>query len=210
LIISGPPASSTSGPAEASKAGLAAVILWSWAHDKLEVISMKLLRWMCLFLAMLWAGSAVVQAQTIADAARQERERRKAVERESSLSIPMVTSITPAATAGSAVTTRVNTSTANEESKSTGPTDSQGHDEKYWRPKFDAARLAVKRAEDNLKLLDLRVNQTSLKMRGLSGIIALQNRDIARKDLADAQQKLADLEDQLRRSGGLPGWSRPR
>jgi len=165
---------------------------------------------MCLFLAMLWAGSAVVQAQTIADAARQERERRKAVERESSLSIPMVTSITPAATAGSAVTTRVNTSTANEESKSTGPTDSQGHDEKYWRPKFDAARLAVKRAEDNLKLLDLRVNQTSLKMRGLSGIIALQNRDIARKDLADAQQKLADLEDQLRRSGGLPGWSRPR
>ena len=171
---------------------------------------MKLLRWMCLFLAMLWAGSAVVQAQTIADAARQERERRKAVERESSLSIPMVTSITPAATAGSAVTTRVNTSTANEESKSTGPTDSQGHDEKYWRPKFDAARLAVKRAEDNLKLLDLRVNQTSLKMRGLSGIIALQNRDIARKDLADAQQNLADLEDQLRRSGGLPGWSRPR
>jgi len=171
---------------------------------------MKLLRWLCLFLAMLWAGSAVVQAQTIADAARQERERRKAVERESSLSIPMVTSITPAATAGSAVTTRVNTSTANEESKSTGPTDSQGHDEKYWRPKFDAARLAVKRAEDNLKLLDLRVNQTSLKMRGLSGIIALQNSDIAQKALADAQQKLADLEDQLRRSGGLPGWSRPR
>ena len=126
------------------------------------------------------------------------------------MSIPIVISVTPASTAGSAVTTRVNTSTANEESKSTGPTDSQGHDEKYWRPKFDAARLAVKRAEDNLKLLDLRVNQTSLKMRGLSGIIALQNRDIARKDLADAQQKLADLEDQLRRSGGLPGWSRPR
>ena len=171
---------------------------------------MKLLRWMCLFLAMLWAGSAVVQAQTIADAARQERERRKAVERESSLSIPMVTSITPAATAGSAVTTRVNTSTANEESKSTGPTDSQGHDEKYWRPKFDAARLAVKRAEDNLKLLDLRVNQTSAKMPGWSGIIAHQERDIARKDLAGAQQNLADLEDQLRRSGGLPGWSRPR
>ena len=171
---------------------------------------MKLLRWTCFFLAISLAGSGVVQAQTIADAARQERERRKAVERESSLSIPMVTSITPAATAGSAVTTRVNTSTANEESKSTGPTDSQGHDEKYWRPKFDAARLAVKRAEDNLKLLDLRVNQTSLKMRGLSGIIALQNRDIARKDLADAQQSLADLEDQLHRSGGLPGWSRPR
>jgi len=102
------------------------------------------------------------------------------------------------------------THTANEKSKSTGPTDLQGHDEKYWRPKFDAARLAVKRAEAILKLLDLRVNQTSAKMPGCSGIIAHQERDIARKDLADAQQNLADLEDQSRRSGGLPGWSRPR
>ena len=176
---------------------------------------MKLLRWTCFFLAISLAGSGVVQAQTIADTARQERERRKAVERESSLSIPMVTSITPAATAGSAVTTRVNTSTANEESKSTGPTDSQGHDEKYWRPKFDAARLAVKRAENNLKLLDLRVNQTFLgRGGGWSRISALEkathDRDVASKALADVQQNLADLEDQFRRSGGLPGWSRPR
>jgi hypothetical protein len=177
----------------------------SRAHDK--VISMKLLRWICLFPAMLWAGSSVVQAQTIADAARQERERRKAVESESSVSIPMVTGITPAATAVSTVMTSVKTATANEESKSTGPTDLQGHGENYWRTKFDAARLAVKRAEDNLKLLDLRVNY--IPMRGSRSIIALE-RDNARKDLADAQQNLADLEDQLRRSGGLPGWSRPR
>jgi len=142
-------------------------------------------------------------------AARQERERRKAVESETSVSISMVTSVTPAATASSALTTRVKTATGNEKS-STGPTDLQGHDENYWRSKFDAARLAVKRAEDYLKLLDLRVNQTSAKMPGWSGIIAHQERDIARKDLAGAQQNLADLEDQLRRSGGLPGWSRPR
>lgn len=170
---------------------------------------MKLLRWMCFFLAMPWAG--VVQAQTIADAARQERERRKAVESQTSVSIPILSSVTPAATAGSAVTTSVKT--ANEESKSTGPTDLQGHDETYWRPKFDAARLAVKRADDNLRLLDLRVNQTFLMRRGWSGIIAVQHakydRDVARKALADAQQNLADLEDQFRRSGGLPGWSRP-
>ena len=167
------------------------------------VISMKLLRW-CLFLAISWAASGVVQAQTIADAARQERERRKAVESATSKSIPVLTSVTPAPTA----TTSVKTATANETSKSTGPTDLQGHDEKYWRQKFDSARQAVKRAEDNLKLLDMRVNQTILT-RGSSAIIALQ-KDAARKDLADAQQKIADLEDQLRRSGGLPGWSRPQ
>jgi hypothetical protein len=170
---------------------------------------MELVRWMCFFfLAISLAGSGVIQAQTIADVARQERERRKAVESETSESIPVVTSVTPASTVGSTVTTRVKTATANEESKSTVPTDLQGHDEKYWRAKFDAARLAVKRAEDNLKLLDMRFNQTIL-MRGWSGIVALQ-KDVARKDLADAQQKIADLEDQLRRSGGLPGWSRPR
>ena len=173
-----------------------------------KVISMKLLRWLCFFLAVSWAGSGVVQAQTIADAARQERERRKAVESETSKSIPVVTSVTPAPTAGSTAATSVKTATANETSKPTGPTDLQGHDEKYWRQKFDAARQAVIRAEDNLKLLDKRVNQTIL-MRGSSAIIALQ-RDVYRKDLADAQQKIADLEDQLRRSGGLPGWSRPR
>ena len=176
------------------------------------VISMKLLRW-CLFLAISWAASGVVQAQTIADAARQERERRKAVESETSKSIPVVTSVTPFPSAGFAVTTRVKTATANETAKPTGPTDLQGHDEKYWRQKFDAAREAVKRAEDNLKLLDLGVNQTS-SIRSRSGIFARQkamhDRDIACKDLADAQQKIADLEDQLRRSGGLPGWSRPR
>ena len=176
---------------------------------------MKLLRWMCFFLAISLAGSGVVQAQTIADTARQERERRKAVESETGVSIPIVISVTPASTAGSAVTTRVNTSTANEQSKSTGPTDLQGHDEKYWRPKFDAARLAVKRAENNLKLLDLRVNQTFLgRGGGWSRISALEkathDRDVASKALADAQQNLADLEDQFRRSGGLPGWSRPR
>jgi hypothetical protein len=174
---------------------------------------MKLLRWMCLFLAMLWSGSGVFQAQTIADFARQERERRSAVESEST-SIRLFTSVTPAATAGSAPTTSVETATANEKSKSTGPTDLQGHDENYWRPKFDAARLAVKRGEDNLKLLDLRVNQTFLMRRGWDRITALQtsthDRDVARKDLADAQQNLADLEDQLRQSGGFPGWSRPR
>ena len=120
----------------------------------------------------------------------------------------MVTNITPAATVGSAVTPRVKTATVNETSKSTGPTDLQGHDEKYWRPKFDEARLAVKSAETYLKLLDLKI-ANSIVMRG-SNAIATYERAGAQKALADAQQKLADLEDQLRRSGGLPGWSRPR
>jgi len=176
---------------------------------------MKLLRWMCFFLTLSWAGSSgVVRAQTIADIARQERERRKAVESGTSESKPVVTSVMPAPTAGSTVTTRVKTATANEKSKSLGLTDLQGHDEKYWRPKFDAARLAVKRAEDNLKLLDLRVANQNPRFIVGSGTSPLQkathDRDVGRKAVADGQQKIADLEEQLRRSGGPPGWSRAR
>jgi hypothetical protein len=169
---------------------------------------MKLLRRMCFFLAISLAGSGVVQTQTIADAARQERERRKAVENQTSESKLVFTSVSPAASAGSAVATSVKTSTVNETSKSTGPTDLQGHDEKYWRSKFDEARLAVNNAEHYLQLLDLRI-ANSIPVRG-SNAIATYERDLARKALADAQQKMADLEDQLRRAGGLPGWSRPR
>jgi hypothetical protein len=167
---------------------------------------MKLFGWMCFFLVISVAGSSVVQGQTIADAARQERERRKAVESETGESIPVVTSVTT-------VPARIKAATINGKSKSSGPTDLQGHDEKYWRPKFDAARLAVKRAEDNLKLLDLKAtNQNSVLIPGRSTTAlqkATHDRDVARNALADAQQKIAGLEEQLRRSGGPPGWSRP-
>jgi hypothetical protein len=105
----------------------------------------------------------------------------------------------------------------NKQSKYTGPTDFQGHGENYWRPKFDQARLVIQRAEENLKAAEEKVsNSTSIWGPYIVGrnTNALQQatrqREVARKALADAQQKFADLEDQLRRAGGLPGWSRPR
>jgi hypothetical protein len=182
--------------------------------QQIEVLSMKLLRWMCFLSAISSAGSGFLQAQTVADAARQERERRKEVESEISERIPVVTNGTSSPTAGSTAKTRVKTATAYEKSKSTGPTDSQGHDEKYWRAKFDAARLALKRAEDKLRVQDLKVPNGNSLLVPTRTTTALQratyDRDAARKAVADAHQKIADLEDQLRRSGGLPGWSRPR
>jgi hypothetical protein len=175
---------------------------------------MKLLRWMCFFLAITLPVSALAEAQTIANAARQERERRKAIENQTS-EVPVVTSIAPAASAGS--TAPVTKIPANEQLKYTGPTDLQGHGENYWRPKFDQARLAIQRAEENLKVADQKVaNSSSIWGPYIVGrnTIALQQatheREVARKALANEQQKLADLEDQLRRAGGLPGWSRPR
>ena len=179
---------------------------------------MNLLRWMCFFLAITLPVSVLVQAQTIADAARQERERRKAVENQTS-EISAVNSVTSAPSAASTATPRGKTVQANEQSKYTGPTDLQGHGENYWRPRFDQARQAIQRAEENLKRAGQK-GANSSSIWGTYGPIAGRNtmalqqatreQEVARKALAAAQQKFADLEDQLRRAGGLPGWSRPR
>jgi hypothetical protein len=174
---------------------------------------MKLLHWMCFFLAITLAVSVLVEAQTIADAARQERERRKTIENQAR-EVPVVTSVPPAPGAGPTAATRI---PANEQLKYTGPTDLQGHGENYWRPKFDQARQVIQRAEESLIAAEQKVtNSTSIWGPYIVGRNtnalqqATQQREVARKALADAQQKFADLEDQLRRAGGLPGWSRPR
>ena len=77
--------------------------------------------------------------------------------------------------------------------------------------------MVIQGAEENLKAAEQKVtNSTSIWGPYIVGrnTNALQQatrqREVARKALADAQQKFADLEDQLRRAGGLPGWSRPR
>jgi hypothetical protein len=173
---------------------------------------------MCFFLAITLPVSVLVQAQTIADAARQERERRKAVENQAS-EIPAVNSTTPAPSAVSTARPQGKTVQANEQLKYAGQTDLQGHGENYWRPKFDQARQAVQRAEENLKIADQKVANSSSMWTTYGPIVgrntmalqqATREQQVARKALADAQQKLSDLEDQLRRAGGLPGWSRPR
>ena len=90
----------------------------------------------------------------------------------------------------------------------------------YSPTKFETARIYLKRADDTLKLLDLKV--ADLNTRLLSqGIYTdevsireeldktLKEQEVARKVLADAQQKILDLEEYLCLAGGLPGWARP-
>jgi hypothetical protein len=108
---------------------------------------------------------------------------------------------------------------AAEPAKVTGPTDNKGRDEKYWRATFAQARAALKRAEDRLRVLDLKMNNLSSQL--LREGVYIRETEIradidrtridqagAQKDVADSQQKIADLEDELRRSGGQPGWAR--
>lgn len=175
--------------------------------------------------AFLIAFTVNCSAQTLADIARQERERQKRVQGGAKVvavpqGIPAATSaasastttaltVAPAAPAGTAAS-----------AKPTGPADNQGRDEKFWRGAFQAARAEIKRAEDKVAITELKLKELNSQMLQNSALYNREYRlgpqitdtkkelDTAKKDAEQAKKKAADLEDELRRSNGLPGWAR--
>ena len=155
----------------------------------------------------------VCSAQSsLADAARRERARQKAVH----------SSVTYT---GVAATTAVTTSSA----VSSAPvpvvkpfvlTDNNGHDEKYWRERFDKARADLKSAEDGVQLLDNKVKGLNTAFLTRSDIYNKENTvgpeisdgqkqlEDSRNQVEQAKQKISDLEDELHRAGGPAGWAR--
>ena len=163
-------------------------------------------------------------AQTLADIARQERERQRQVRSSTRTVVSGVAGATSIASSGTAAATSA-VVTAPAAASSTaqapkGPLDSQGRDEKYWRGEFQKARDELKRAEANVQILDLRIKELNTQILQNSGIYNRENRlgpevaaaqqqlEAARKQVEAAKQRILDLEDALRRAGGLPGWAR--
>ena len=158
--------------------------------------------------------------QSLAEIAKRERERQKGAK-----SKVVITSNEPAAGTSAPVKTPPTAPAATQAepsaaAKAAGPTDNQGHDEKYWRALFQKARDDAKRAQDRAVLLDLRVKDLNTQLLRQSDVYNRENRigpemaaaqkdlDDARKEAAAAQQKITDLEEELRKSGGPAGWSR--
>ena len=179
---------------------------------------MRVVRWTLHFLAISFITSYIgteARAQTVAEAARQERERRKTVQTKTVITnADVVTSPAPP----SASTT---TESKPEQSATTqGPKDKKGRDEKYWRSAFESARQELKRAQDKVQVTQLKVNDLNTMLLRQSDVYNRENRigpdladakaqlDAAEQEVRQAQQKIADLEEELRRSGGLPGWAR--
>jgi len=169
---------------------------------------------------MSWIAG-VAHGQSLADMARRERVRKKSIH-----SGEVYTNESLKAAPGQAPKTiepvkdqQAKPGTAKDDAKPKGPTDNKGRDEKYWRDAFDKARQALKRAEDKLRLLDLRMTDLSSQL--LRESVYTREMELrveidkttkdqlaARAEVAAAQQKIRDLEDELRRSAGLPGWAR--
>jgi chromosome segregation ATPase len=154
-------------------------------------------------------------AQTLADVARQERERQKRLH-----SVVVVSNGLTTTTTASTSSTATTTATPAETAKPTGPTDNKGHDEKYWRAQFQKARDDAKAADNKVQVLELKVKDLNTQLLRQSDIYNREYRlgpeiadaqkqlDDARREADQAKKKITDLEDDLRRSGGPPGWAR--
>lgn len=154
-------------------------------------------------------------AQTVADIARKERDRQKQLH-----SAVVVVQGATTTTAASTSSTAATTTTPPPAVKPTGPVDNNGHDEKYWRTEFQKARDALKKAQDDVQVLDLKIKNLNTQLLRQSDIYNREYRlgpeiadtqkqlDDANKRVDDANKKISDLEDNLRRAGGPPGWAR--
>src|SRR5947209_14818313 len=165
-----------------------------------------------LFSMLVMTFALECSAQTLADAARRERERQKRLHS----TVVVANGVTTTTTASTGTATAAVTATA----APPGPTDNKGRGEKYWRAQFQKARDEVKKAEEKVQLLDLRVKDLNTQLLRQSDVYNREYRlgpeiadtqkqlDDARMEVDQAKKKITDLEDELRRSGGLPGWAR--
>jgi DNA repair exonuclease SbcCD ATPase subunit len=93
--------------------------------------------------------------------------------------------------------------------------------EKYWRNIAKQRRAAVQEAEQEVKTLESRIaalrndmsptnvqDPNRLQTQGRDLQKAQEDLESARHELEQARQSLANLEDEARRAGAMPGWVR--
>ena len=168
---------------------------------------MKQLLW---GVTLILCSSALANAQTIADLARQERAKRRGA----------VTIVVTNESIKSDSTTTPQAAPAAKEpaAPANPPAAASGHDEKWWRGQFEKAREDVQRLQTQVPLLEANVNAANREFltrsydpdgRGQKAIKeATDTLEKTKSDLTKAQEKLSQLEDGLRREGAPAGWAR--
>ncbi len=93
-------------------------------------------------------------------------------------------------------------------------------DEKYWRGRFSQLRTKLRQSQSELEIMQRELGELDLQYYSspMEALVQGYTRsdinhktdaiDAKKKDIADLQQQLSDLEDQLRQAGGDPGWAR--
>ena len=170
-------------------------------------------------------AAAGAYAQSLGDVARKEEARRKTVKKPSRVytndnlknvdppSEP-VPSPEPQATATPATPDSSAAATAPAANDAAG-----ARDEKYWRNRLDTERTALSRAQTFQEALQSRINALSADFVNRDdpaqrNVIAadrqkaLAELDRVKKEIADHQKSIADIQEEGRRAGVPAGWLR--
>ena len=176
----------------------------------------------------LFLAAAGAYAQSLGDVARKEEARRKTVRKPSrvytndnlkNVDPPPDVASTPAPQAAAAPATP-DTPAAPAATTAPAATDTaNARDEKYWRGRVDAARTAMGRAQTFQDALQSRINALSADFVNRDdpaqrNVIAadrqkaLAELDRVKKEIADHQKAIADIQEEGRRAGVPAGWLR--
>jgi DNA repair exonuclease SbcCD ATPase subunit len=173
-----------------------------------------------LLAATLFAATAY--GQSLADLARQERTRKAGLEAKIKVNNDTVknSTATPPSVVGKPAAPETAAAEKPAAGKPTGPTDRKGRDEKWWRTAFEEVRADLKDAEDQIKIIQSKQNQAHVdyltktdlynrELRMATEINSLNKEMEQQQARADKdRKKIEELEDDLRTSGGPPGWAR--
>jgi hypothetical protein len=179
-----------------------------------------------LFIILVVQGCLAVlplDAQSLADFARRQREQRQQTAAKVYTNSDLLSGeAAPASATPARIEAPGTAPPARQQAtaQTAGRTDNRGRDEKYWRNAFQTARQELQAAESHVRIMELRVNELNRQLLTESSMYNREYRmanDInaanaeyakARQDLELARRKITDLEDELRRSNGMPGWAR--
>jgi hypothetical protein len=172
--------------------------------------------------------AAEASAQSLADLARQEKERRAKVTDETKV----ITNNDRPKGAGETATAEAEPAPEKKGDKGIDvadgkakadkkaddePKDLFGRTESFWRQTFSDARKRVKDLEEESRVLQLKINDLQNKFYSESNGYKQQDiqreiqkcfyeQDVNKQNLAKARNELQQLEVEARKSGALPGW----
>ncbi len=156
--------------------------------------------------------SVSLSAQTIADIAKQQREKKKEKGQ------TKVFTEQDLKTNGGKMTESKKSSAEEQksgpsgsaESAATKSSDLKGKDESYWRNRKNKIKEELTELEKKFKEADdwLRANHTRYTLQSLTPY--KNDRDALQRSIDEKKKELNDLEDEARRAGAPPGWLREK
>jgi hypothetical protein len=164
-------------------------------------------------------AGTTTSGDAVADAARKAREEQKATPKPKKVYTNDDMPTNPADTTTAAVKGG-DTAATQGGPDNAGDADNDSSGEKFWRKKFKKAHEKLAQAEQELSVLqrELDKNQVQYYNDPQKALMQEYNRsdigektakvDAKKKEIEGLKQQLSDMEDDLRKAGGDPGWAR--